>query len=122
MNPSSTPAHKDHEVQTAERHQQTSQAKSKGTKTQDQEGVGCSGSSQSSGLHGRTYLGQESSNSFGTPRPAPVAASPNAETAYAPEQVPGGSAGQSGQHFRQPEEQSWVMVKNVRYSFCLGCL
>ena len=97
-----------------------SQVKSKGSKTRDQGGVGRSGSSQSSSHHGRTHQGQESSTNSGPPRPAPVAANPNAQAAYAPEQASGGSAGQSGQHFRQPDEQSWVTVKKVRYSFCWG--
>ena len=76
INPSSTPAHKDCEVQTAERHQQTSQAKSKGSKTRDQGGIGCSGSSQSSSCHGGTHQGQEFSTNSGRPRPAPLAATP----------------------------------------------
>ena len=76
INPSSTPAHKDCEVQTAERHQQTSQAKSKGSKTRDQGGIGCSGSSQSSSCHRGTHQGQEFSTNSGRPRPAPLAATP----------------------------------------------
>ena len=76
INPSSTPAYKDREVQTAERQQQTSQVKSKGSKTRDQGGVGRSGSSQSSSRHGRTHQGQESSTNSGPPRPAPVATNP----------------------------------------------
>ena len=75
-NPSSTPAHRDWEVQTAESQQQTSQVKSKGSKTQDQGGVGRSGSSQSSSHHRRTHQGQESSTNSGPPRPAPVAIIP----------------------------------------------
>ena len=114
MNPSSTPAQRDRKVCLSGRHQQTSQAESMGTRPWDQGGVGHSGISLSSSLHGRTNQGQESSTSFGPSRPAPVAATSNALAAYALEQVPGGSAGQSAQHSRQPEEQSWVTVKKVR--------
>ena len=118
MNPSSTSASMDREVQTAERQQQTSQVKSKGYKSCDQGGVGRSGSSQSSSHHGRTHRGQVSSTNAGPPRPAPVDANPDAQAAYAPDQASGGSAGQSGQHFRQPDEQSGVTAKKVRYSIC----
>merc|ERR1712082_539238 len=96
------------------------QAKSQSPSTQDWDGVGQSESYQSSGHHGRTHQGQESSTKSGPPRPAPVAVTPTAQAAQAPEQVSGGSAGQSGQHFRQLDEQSWVTVKKVRYSFCWG--
>ena len=84
-----------------------SQAESMGTRPRDQGGVGHSGSSQSSSLHGRTNQGQESSTSSGPPRPAPVAATTSkTPAAYAPDQVPGGLSGQSGQHQRQPEERA----------------
>ena len=62
--------------------------------------------------------GQKSSTNYGPPRPAPVAANPNAQAAYTLDQASGGSAGQSGQHFRQPDEQSGVTAKKVRYSIC----
>ena len=90
-----------------------SQAESLGTKPRDQGGVRHFGSSRSSSLHGRINQGQDSSTSSGPPRPAPVATTSNVPAAhvYALEQVPGGSDGQSGQQLRQPEEQSWVVVK-----------
>ena len=105
-NPSSNPARRDQKVQTTEKFHQTAQAKSQGTSTQDQGGVGQSGSSQSSGHHRRTHQGQESSTKSGPPRPAPVAVTPTAQAAQAPEQVFGGSASQPGQLFRLPDEQS----------------
>ena len=120
MNTSRTPAQKDHKVLVAGRHQQASQAKSMNTSPPDQRGVGHSGSSRSLSLHGRTNQDQESSTSSGPPMPASVAATSNALAAHAPEQVPGGSGGHSGQHSWQPEEQSWVAVKKVRYFFCWG--
>ena len=115
---SSTSASMDREVQTAERQQQMSQVKAKGYKSHGQGGVGRSGSSQSSSHHGRTHRGQVSSTNAGPPRPAPVDANPDAQAAYTPDQASGGSAGQSGQHFRQPDEQSGVPAKKVRYSLC----
>ena len=51
-------------------------------------------------------------------RPAPVDANPDALAAYTPDQASGGSAGQSGQHFREPGGQSGVLAKKVRYSIC----
>ena len=65
MNPSSSSASMDHEVQTAERQQQTSRFKPKGYKSCDQGGVGHSGSSQSSSHHRRTHQGQVSSTNVG---------------------------------------------------------
>ena len=113
MNPSSTPAQRDHKVHLSWRQQQTSQSKSLGTRPRDQGGVGHSGSSQSSSHHGRTHQGQESSTNAGPPRPAPVDANPDAQAAYTPDQASGGSTGQSGQHFRQPEEQTGVTADKV---------
>ena len=97
MNPSSTPAQRDCKVCLSGRHQQTSQAESMGTRPRDQGGVGHSGSSWSSSLHGRINQGQDSSTSSGPPRPAPVAATSKALAAYAPNQAPGGLSGKSGQ-------------------------
>ena len=118
MNPSSSSASMDHEVQTAERQQQTSRFKPKGYKSCDQGGVGHSGSSQSSSHHRRTHQGQVSSTNAGPPKPVPVDTNPDIQAAYAPDQASGGSAGQSGQHFRQPDEQTRVVTKEVRYSIC----
>ena len=62
---------------------QTVEAKSQGTSTQDQGGVGQSGSSHSSDHHGRTHQDQESSTKSGPPRPGPVAFTPTAQAAQA---------------------------------------
>ena len=118
MTSSRSSASRDHEVQTAEKQQQTSQVKSRGYKSWDQGGVGCSGSGQSSSHHGRTHQAQESSTKDGPPRPAPVGAIPDFLAACVPEPVSRGSAGQSGQHVRQSDEQSNVTAKKVRYSIC----
>ncbi len=118
MNPSSTSASKDREVQTAERQQQTSHIKSMGYMTPDQGGVGRSGSSQSSSHHGRTHQGQESSANDGPPRPAPVGAIPDFLAACILEPASGGSAGQSGQHDRQSDEQRRAAANKVKYSIC----
>ena len=118
MKTPSTPAQKDRKVRLSGRHQQTSQAESKGTRPKDQGGVGHSGSSWSFSHHKRTNQGQESSTSSGPPRPAPVATTTSATlAANTLNQASGGMSGQSGQHKWQPEEQKWVMVKKVRYSF-----
>ena len=126
MNPPSTPAQKDRQVRLSGRHLQTSQggtsvssqAESKGTRPRDQGGVGHSGSSQSSSHHGRTHQAQESSTRDGPPRPAPVGTIPDFLAACVPEPASRGSAGPSGQHDWQSDEQRRAVADKVRYSIC----